>query len=143
MDRRNTRETIFFANLAFFSFRQSHVVHPYNTWSHAGHRLTQIAFVSALVSAVRGSTGLCASDNGRPDGVTLIPWRHGKCLVGDFTCSETANVSSIAPVGDSHESRRGGKLGGGGENYKINELVVQLAPMEIEMAPIVIETLGV
>ena len=34
--------------------------------------------------------GLCRKgDKKRPDGLTYITWKNGKCLIWDFTCADT------------------------------------------------------
>ena len=39
----------------------------------------------AKITAAKEPPGLIRSDNKRPDGVTLIPWKQGKCLAWDVT----------------------------------------------------------
>ena len=39
--------------------------------------------------AVLEPLGLSNSNNERPDGMSLFPWKQGKTLVWDFTCSDT------------------------------------------------------
>ena len=34
----------------------------------------------AKIASSKESTGLLRNDVKRPDGVTFIPWKHGKCL---------------------------------------------------------------
>lgn len=38
---------------------------------------------------------MCRNDGRRPDGMTLIPWRSGRCLVWDSTCADTLAPSYI------------------------------------------------
>ena len=42
--------------------------------------------------------GLSRNDGKRPDGMTLIPWERGKCLIWDVTCANrlAQSYSSIA-----------------------------------------------
>ena len=47
------------------------------------------AFISAGVLATREPNGLCRSDGKRPDGVTSVPWKKGRCLAWDATCPNT------------------------------------------------------
>ena len=100
------------------------------------NELLQRAFVSAGVAAVREPTGLCASDNRRPDGVTLVPWGHGKCLVWDFTCPDT-----LAPSHTSTTSTTAGAAANSAEAAK-SAKYTDLSN-NYEVAPIAIETLGV
>ena len=43
----------------------------------------------AGVPAIKEPTGLSRSDGKRPDGVTVIPWSRGRCLVWDVTVPDT------------------------------------------------------
>ena len=49
----------------------------------------------AKISAANESSGLLRSDNKRPDGVTLIPWKQGKCLAWDMTMPDTYAQSHL------------------------------------------------
>ena len=35
------------------------------------------------------------NDGKRPDGLTLLSWSHGRCLVWDFTCPDTLPISHL------------------------------------------------
>lgn len=50
------------------------------------------ALVSVDVPCILEPPGLSRTDGKRPDGLTLIPWQRGRCLVWDATC-----VSTFAP----------------------------------------------
>ena len=43
----------------------------------------------ANVPAMLEPAGIVREDNKRPDGMTNIPWSHGRHLVWDFTCPDT------------------------------------------------------
>jgi len=46
-------------------------------------------FVSFETLATREARGLCTNTDKRPDGVTQLPWRRGRCLPWDATCTQT------------------------------------------------------
>ncbi|KAI5639161.1 hypothetical protein NE865_08226 [Phthorimaea operculella] len=48
----------------------------------------------ALVSA-NVPCGLCRSYGKRPDGLTLVPWEKGRCLIWDATCVSTYAASHL------------------------------------------------
>ena len=50
----------------------------------------------AKIPATREPAGLLRSNGKRPDGLTLIPWREGRCLVWDVTVADT-NAASYLP----------------------------------------------
>ena len=47
--------------------------------------------------------GLCRGDSRRPDGISIIPWEQGRCLVWDATCHDT-----FAPTNAPFSSRGAG-----------------------------------
>ena len=49
----------------------------------------------AKIPASKEPLGLTRSDGKRPDGVTLIPWSHGKCLTWDVTVPDTMATSHV------------------------------------------------
>ncbi|XP_047986428.1 uncharacterized protein LOC125226486 [Leguminivora glycinivorella] len=62
---------------------------------HALNDIVRRALVSANVPCVLEPPGLCRSDGKRPDGLTLVPWERGRCLVWDATCVSTFATSHI------------------------------------------------
>jgi hypothetical protein len=49
----------------------------------------------AAIPASKEPTGLVRSDGKRPDGLSLIPWREGRCLVWDVTVADTTAASYL------------------------------------------------
>ena len=49
----------------------------------------------AKIPASKEPLGLTRSDGKRPDGVTLIPWQHGKYLAWNATVSDTMATSHV------------------------------------------------
>ena len=44
------------------------------------------------------------TDGKRPDGVTMIPWKHGKCLAWDVTMPDTLAASQLSTTDLNHGS---------------------------------------
>ena len=68
---------------------------------------------SADFSATREPNGISRKDGSRPDGMSLYPWKNGKCLVWDFTCSDTMASSYIV-----NSAKKAGKAAKEGEERK-------------------------
>ena len=49
----------------------------------------------AKIPAAKEPPGPLRSDNKRPDGVTLIPWKQGKCLAWDVGMPDTYAQSHL------------------------------------------------
>ncbi|KAJ2939808.1 hypothetical protein O0L34_g18001 [Tuta absoluta] len=63
---------------------------------HALNDIFRRAFISANVPCVLEPPGLSRSDGKRPDGLTLVPWQKGKCLLWDATCVSTFAASHLS-----------------------------------------------
>lgn len=50
------------------------------------NQLLKVSFNSASIPTRLEPHGLCRDDGKRPDGLTIPPWRKGKCLIWDATC---------------------------------------------------------
>ena len=79
--------------------------------------------------------GLSRSDAKRPDGVTLVPWSRGRCLLWDATCPDT-----LAPSHVHRSSIEAGAAAAAAEAIK----TAKYASLAVahEFVPVVIETLG-
>ena len=86
------------------------------------------------MASIREPTGLCQDDK-RPDGITLIPWAKGRCVVWDFTCPDT-----LAPSHVNTTSRIAGSAADAAEANKL----VKYSDMQnsYDVTPVAIETLG-
>jgi hypothetical protein len=57
--------------------------------------LIKRALMSADVPSRLEPRSLGQHDNKRPDGLSLVPWKNGRCLAWDFTCPDTLAPSHI------------------------------------------------
>ncbi len=57
--------------------------------------LIKRALASADVPAMLEPCSLSRDDGKRPDGLTIMPWANGRCLVWDFTCPHTLAASHL------------------------------------------------
>lgn len=97
--------------------------------------LIKRALTSAEVPSRLEPVSLTRSDGKRPDGLTLMPWSNGRCLVWDFTCPDTLAPSHLARavagpsvVANDAEDRKHAKY-------------ACLSPQYI-FTPVAVETLG-
>ena len=58
------------------------------------------ALVAVKVPCTLEPRGLCRGDGKRPDGISIIPWSHGHCLVWDVTCHDTFAKSNLQLASD-------------------------------------------
>ena len=49
----------------------------------------------AHVPSLAKPNSLCRDDGKRPDGLTVLPWANGRCLVWVFTCPDTLAASHL------------------------------------------------
>ena len=57
--------------------------------------LIKRALSSGGTAATREPYGISRHDGKRPDGMTMYPWKSGKCLLWDFTCGDTLAPSHL------------------------------------------------
>ena len=74
-------------------------------------------------------------DGKRPDGMTIFPWKKGRCLVWDFTCSDTLAPSHIAS-----SSKEVSKIAENKENFKLSKY--SKLQESYLVVPVCVETLG-
>ena len=79
--------------------------------------------------------GLCRKDGKRLDGITLFPYKHGKCLLWDVTC-----VSTLADSYISLTSETSGSAEERAEKSKVT--LYQELTKDYQFTPIVVETFG-
>ena len=94
------------------------------------------AFNSVGAFATREPHSLCAQSDKRPDGVTQVPWRRGRCLAWDATCPNTYAQSYAQTT-----SRIAGSAAAGAE-LKKQQKYMDLN-VGIDFVPFAIETSGV
>ena len=59
------------------------------------NHIMKCSLTAAQIPAALEPNGLCREDGKRPDGVTIVPWKSGRSLVWDATCSDTFAASNI------------------------------------------------
>ena len=102
--------------------------------SHVNN-LMKKAFESAHVPMILEPQGISCTDEKRQDGMANFPWRMGKCMVWDFTRSDTFAPSQLN-VSSSHF----GKVAEQAEQAKVTKYV-QLEH-DFEIVFICVETMG-
>ena len=93
------------------------------------------ALQSAGVQSVREPAGLLRTDGKRPDGLTLVPWTRGRCLIWDATCPDT-----VAPSYVARSAAEAGSAAAMSETKKISKYLA--LSDKHEFVPVAIETLG-
>jgi hypothetical protein len=94
------------------------------------------AFVSAGTLATREPHSLCTRDEKRPDGVTQVPWRKGRCIARDATCPDTFAPSHVQAC-----SSLAGSAAAVAEQKKSQKYADIIS--RVDLTPISIETSGV
>ena len=102
---------------------------------NAVNDLIKRALASANVPSILEPSSLSGDDGKRPDGLTIVPWANGRCMVWDFTCPDTMAASHLnravmspGAVANDAESRK---------SLKYQSLAVLY-----RFTPIAVETLG-
>ena len=93
------------------------------------------ALQRAQIPSTKEPIGITRTDGKRPDGVTLIPWSHGRCLTWDVTCVDTLASSHV-----TDSAQRAGSAAAKAEamkTAKYRDLAVTYA-----FIPVAFETLG-
>src|SRR5664279_2393093 len=62
---------------------------------NAVNDLIKRAQASANVPSMLEPKSLSRDDSKRPDGLTMLPWANGHCMVWDFTCPDTLAASHL------------------------------------------------
>ena len=57
--------------------------------------IVKTALNSAEIPSRLEPQGLARDDGKRPDGVTSMPWKNGRCLIWDVTCPDTLAASYL------------------------------------------------
>ena len=93
------------------------------------------ALSSAHIPSILEPNGVSRSDGKRPDGMTIYPWKNGRIMVWDFTCSDT-----IAPSHIQIASAISGKVAENAETAKLTKY--RNLSADYEVIPIGVETFG-
>lgn len=98
--------------------------------------IIQRALKSAGVPCVLEPPGLSRTDGKRPDGLTLIPWERGRCLIWDATCVSTFAASHL---------QRSSRTPGAAAEWAAAQKHVKYAPLEgtYLFVPLAVEVTGV
>jgi len=94
------------------------------------------AFISAGTLATREPHSLCTNGEKRPDGVTQVPWKRGRCLAWDATCPDTYAQSHIQA--SSVQAGSAATVAEANKTLKYSDIIAG-----IDFVPFAIETSGV
>ena len=94
------------------------------------------AFVSAGALATLEPQSLCIGNGKRPDGVTQIPWKRGRCLAWDATCPDTFAQSQVQA-----SSCQAGSAAAAAEEKKMRKYSDIISG--VDFTPVAVETSGV
>jgi hypothetical protein len=99
---------------------------------NAVNDLIKRALASANVPSMLESSLLCRDDGMRPDGLTVMPWANGQCLVWDFTCPDTLAASHLnraiqSPGAVANDAERRKKL-----KYRTLTSLYSFTPIAVE-----------
>ena len=99
---------------------------------NAVNDLIKRALASAGIPAILEPNSLSRSDGKRPDGLTVLPWSNGRCIVWDFTCPDTLapshlNRAVVSPssVANDAESRKSTKYTSLSALYKFTPIAIE------------------
>ena len=98
--------------------------------------VTKRALVSAGIPSYLEPPGLDRGDGRRPDGMTIIPFRNGRSLVWDATCTDTFSNTNL-----NHCALQAGHAANHAENLKVQKY--QNLTDRFIFQPIAVETSGV
>ena len=102
---------------------------------HSVNDIIARALNLANVPAMLEPVGIVREDNKRPDGMTNVPWSHGRHLAWDFTCPDTLAPSHLCTT-----SAEAGSAATEAEERKIRKYTSTATYHTF--IPIAIETLG-
>jgi len=102
---------------------------------NAVNDLIKRALTSAGIPAMLEPKSLSRDDGKRPDGLTVLPWANGRCMVWDFTCPDTLAASHL-----NHAVVGPGSVANDAESHK-SAKYQSLSPMYC-FTPVAVETLG-
>jgi hypothetical protein len=106
-----------------------------STRHHALNDLVWRSLIRADVPSIKEPAGLLRSDGKRPDGLTQIPWKAGRCMTWDVTVTDTLAESYLAST-----STTAGAAAEGAASRK--ELKYQALASTHAFIPLAFETLG-
>ena len=99
---------------------------------NAVNDLIKRALAAANIPAILEPNSLSRNDGKRPDGLTVLPWANGRCMVWDFTCPDTLAAShlnravvGVSCVANDAETRKSAKYSSLSALYKFTPVAVE------------------
>jgi hypothetical protein len=93
------------------------------------------AFINTGTLTTREPHSLCTNSGKRPDGMTQVPWKRGRCLAWDATCPDTFAVSHV-----QSSSTQAGSAAAAAESKKTQKYADIIN--SVDFVPVAIETSG-